>query len=87
MSPTRCGNAPGTCDRTLLESGWLLRLRGFDHQHQVFLRIRPRPRFDDAEGPVSTQRDGVAGVPAGYSRSERRRVCGARPLRSTRRPA
>jgi hypothetical protein len=45
MSPTRCGNAPGTCDRTLLESGWLLRLRGFDHQHQVFLRIRPRPRF------------------------------------------
>ena len=52
MSPTRCGNAPGTCDRTLLESGWLLRLRGFDHQHQVFLRIRPRPRFDDAEGPV-----------------------------------
>jgi hypothetical protein len=21
MSPTRCGNAPGACDRTLLESG------------------------------------------------------------------
>jgi hypothetical protein len=79
ISTARCGNAPGSCDSTLLESGRLLCLRGLDHQHGSSSRSRLRRlarRRGRSTHPKYRSKSGTA-CPA--RPDPRREECGGSP--------